>query len=324
MPLRFYIDDSGKNDPPVFVLGGVAFDTERIATFEAEWLAELAAPPTIPLLKMKDANAGRGAFKGVPRDERDAKLARLGDILRKHATATLAVIVRHDDYERIFAGKMMAWMDRPYQMMFHLTIATAYKLVTERRLVGTAEFVFDRQLEHEAALRESYPALRRGMEPALAAFLPENPRHADDQVEVALQAADMIAWHVRRTWRDGADALARASGAGPSIAAIPGKHDLFTEKTLAFLASVATGTVRRLNTVFPYEAKQIGEDFDPMATYANLQLIAEARPLQPVELISFPATGTGTYQLVHSCAALGRPHLHRRSGTRCLGVGSAA
>lgn len=125
MTLRFYIDDSGKNDPPVFVLGGVAFDSERVATFEAEWLAELAAPPTVPYLKMKDANAGRGDFKGVSRGERDAKLARLGEILRKHATATVAVIVRHDDYERIFAGKMMAWMDRPYQLMFHLTIATA-------------------------------------------------------------------------------------------------------------------------------------------------------------------------------------------------------
>ncbi|KZC77277.1 hypothetical protein AYR46_18035 [Sphingobium yanoikuyae] len=324
MSLRFYIDDSGKNDPPVFVLGGVAFQAEQVASFEAEWIAELASPPAIPFLKMKDANAGRGAFKGVPRSERDAKLARLGEILRKYATATVAVIVRHDDYERIFSGKMMAWMDRPYQMMFHLTIATAYKLVAEHGFGKTAEFVFDRQIEHETALRESYPALRQGMEPALAAFLPENPRHADDQIEVALQAADMIAWHVRRTWRDGTDAMARASGAGPSIVAIPGKHDLFTEKTLAFLASVATSTVRRLNTVFPYEAKQIGEDFEGMATYANLQLIAEARPLQPVELISFPATGTGTYQLVRSCAALGRPHLHRQSGTRCLGEASAA
>lgn len=324
MPLRFYIDDSGKNDPPVFVLGGVAFEAEQVAFFEAEWAAELAAAPAIPFLKMKDANAGRGAFKGVSRNERDAKLARLGAILCKYATATISVIVRHDDYERIFAGKMMAWMDRPYQMMFHLTIATAYKLVTERGLAKTSEFVFDRQLDHEAALQESYPAFRRGLDPALAAFLPENPRHADDQVEIALQAADMIAWHVRRTWRDGTDALARASGAGPSIVSIPGKHDLFTEKTLSFLASVATGTVRRLNTVFPYEAKQIGEDFEPMATHANLQMITEARPLQPVELISFPANGTGTYQLVHSCAALDRPHLHRRSGTRCLGEGSAA
>ena len=97
MHLRFYIDDSGKNDPPVFVLGGIAFQTERVAAFEAEWTAELTSSPAIPYLKMKDANAGRGAFKGVPRSERNAKLARLGEILRKHATATIAVIVRHDD-----------------------------------------------------------------------------------------------------------------------------------------------------------------------------------------------------------------------------------
>ena len=157
MNLRFFIDDSGKNDPPVFVLGGVAFETERVAAFEAEWTAELASPPAIPFLKMKDANAGRGAFKGVPRSERDAKLARLGQILRQHATVTVSVIVRHDDYERIFAGKMMNWMDRPYQMMFHLVIATAYKLVTERGHAATAEFVFDRQLEQRRRFGKLIP-----------------------------------------------------------------------------------------------------------------------------------------------------------------------
>lgn len=324
MTLRFYIDDSGKNDPPVFVLGGAAFVADQLTAFEQAWNAVLAAAPAIPDFKMKDANAGRGAFKGIPRGARDAKVAALGEVLRAHAVATLAVVVRHDDYNRVYAGKMMQWIDRPYQMMFHLAIATAYKLCREQGIGETAEFVFDRQLDHEPALRDSYPAFREGMEPALAAFLPENPRHADDKVEVALQAADMVAWHVRRSWRDETGALAAASSAGPAIASLPGKHDLFDEATLTYLAQVATGTVRRMNTVFPYEADRIGEHFDRMATSANLHLIADARPLQPVELISFPAIGIGKYQLVHSCAQLDRPHLHKRFGNRCLGAASAA
>jgi hypothetical protein len=324
MTLRFYIDDSGKDDPPVFVLGGAAFATNRIAAFEQAWNDVLSASPAIPYFKMNEANAGRGTFQNMPRADRDAKVAALGEVLCGHAAATLAVIVRHEDYRRVFAGKMMQWMDRPYQMMFHSVIATAFKLCREQNLSETAEFVFDRQRGHEEALQESYPAFRKSMEPALATFLPENPRHADDKVEIALQAADMVAWHVRRSWRDGAGALAAASAAGPAIAALPGKHDLFDERTLQYLAQIATGTVRRMNTVFPYEADRIGEQFDRMATITNFSVIDAARPLQPVELISFPAIGTGKFLLVHSCAALDRPHLHRRSGSKCLGVASAA
>lgn len=324
MTLRFYIDDSGKNDPPVFVLGGAAFVAERVAAFEQAWNAVLTTAPAIPYFKMKEANAGQGVFQRMPRSDRDAKVAAFGEVLREHAAATLAVVVRHEDYDQVYAGKMMRWMDRPYQMMFHLTIATAFKLCREQGLGESAEFVFDRQLDHERALRESYPAYREGMEPALAAFLPTDPRHADDKVEVALQAADLVAWHVRRSWRDGPGALAAASSAGPAIAALPGKHDVFTEEILTYLAQVATSTVRRMKTVFPYEADRMREQFDRMATFTNLHLIADARPLQPVELISFPAIGIGKYQLVHSCAQLDRPHLHKRFGNRCLGAASAA
>lgn len=324
MTLRFYIDDSGKNDPPVFVLGGVAVAEDQVPSFEAAWRAALARSPSIPYFKMKDAHRGRGVFQGMSGLERTAKLAALGDVLREHGAATLAVIVRHDDYQRIFTGQMMRSMDSPYQIMFHLTIATAWRLCRETGIGETAAFVFDRQLEHEKELDESFPALMRGIEPEIASFLSSQPRHADDREEILLQAADMVAWHVRRSWRDGTSALTAASAAGPAIATLPGKHNLFDEKALRFLAEVATGAVRRLNTVFPYEAKRISEHFDVLTTYANLELMEMARPFTSTELISFPASETGKYLLVHSCDQLSRPHLHRRSGMRCLGAATQA
>lgn len=324
MTLRFYIDDSGKNDPPVFVLGGVAIAEDRISAFENGWRAALAAAPAVPYLKMKDAQRGRGVFQGLSGVERNAKLAALGSVLREHCAATVAVIVRHDDYQRIFTGQMMHWMDHPYQMMFHLMIATAWKLCRETGIGETAAFVFDRQLEHEKALDESFPALMRGMGPEIAKFLLGQPQHADDREEIPLQAADMVAWHVRRSWRDGPGKLAAVSAAGSAIAALPRKHDLFDEKMLKLLAEVATATVRRLNTVFPYEAERISEHFDALTSYTNLELLEMARPFMPTELISFPASETGKYLLVRTCERLNRPHLHKRLGMRCLGAATAA
>lgn len=324
MTLRFYIDDSGKDDPPVFVLGGIVIEGDRLESFEAEWNRVLAAAPAIPYFKMKEANGRRGAFKGMPAADRDLKVTHLGAVLRSHALATLSVIVRHEDYRRVFESQMMRSMDRPYQIMFHLAIVGGYKLCRRLGLDGEADFVFDRQLEHEQQLRDSLPALRRDMEPQIAKFLGANPRHADDKEEVALQAADMVAWHVRRSWREGTAALIDASTAGPSIASLPGRHDLIDMNWLRMLAEVARKTARQLNTVLPYEAERLGQAFDKGATLVNVHMMREARPFQPVELISFPATGTHKFLLVCSCALLGRPHLHRRSGNKCLGGASAA
>lgn len=324
MTLRFFIDDSGKNDPPVFVLGGAVFDVARLTAFEDSWNAALAASPSIPFLKMKDANARKGAFKGMSNEDRDAKLEALGSALADHAVSTISITVRHDDYERIYGGRMMRWMDRPYQMMFHLMIATGFMLAQGQEPGTSGEFVFDRQLEHEEALREAFPALRSMLEPSISDFMRTDPRHADDRDEVGLQAADMVAWHVRRTWRDGVDGIPRASAAGPKIASLPERHVLFDEDRLRHFANVAKGAVRNLNTVFPYEADRLAADFPEMATIVNLHHLAEAMPLQPVELTSFPAIGTGRFRLVSSCEALGRPHLHRRSGNRCLGEATVA
>jgi hypothetical protein len=323
-PVRFYIDDSGKNDPPVFVLGGILIDADRVAAFEQDWRDALAAPPAISFFKMKDAKAGKGEFKGLKPLDRDNKVASLGAVLAKHVRATIAVVVRHEDYERIYSGRMAHWLDRPYQMMFHLTIATGYKLCRQLGIESKAAFIFDRQLDDERSLRESYASFEDAIDSELAAFLAVPPRHADDKDEVALQAADMVAWHIRRSWHDGITALSNASGAGPRIAGLPGKHDLIGEDMLHFLANVAKRTARRLGTLLPHEAEQFTEQFDRQATIANLHLMANALPFQPVELISFPAIGTRGYRLVRNCAALHTPHLHRGPENRCLGAETSA
>lgn len=324
MTIKFFIDDSGKSDPPVFVLGGWAVEAGKLAAFEAEWMAELQAPPAISYFKMKEAQARRGAFQGMSIADRDDKVRKLGGVLKKFATVVISGVVHHESYRRVFEGQMMRWMDRPYQIMFHLMIANGFKLCKALGISDSAEFVFDRQIEHEKSLQESFAVSKRGFQPNLSDFLAADPRHADDKEEIALQAADMVAWHVRRSWKEGASGILAASTAGASIASIPGTHEIFDDKALRYLADVATATVRKMKTVFPYEAKRVSEAFDKMATFANFELMRLARPFEPVELISFPAIGTSRFQLVRRCAELDRPHLHRRSENSCLGEDSAA
>jgi hypothetical protein len=324
MPLNFYIDDSGKSDPPVFVLGGLALSSDMIASFEAEWAWVLSSDPAIPYFKMKEAQSRRGPFKRMATADRDRKVLLLAEVLQRHAKTLISVVVQHDDYRRVFEGQMMPAMDRPYEIIFHLIIANAFKLCKAANINDPVEFIFDRQRDHEKSLQATYEVTRKGMMPELQKFFAADPRHADDKDEVALQAADMVAWHVRRSWRQGFAGLRTASSAGPIIANIEGSHEVITENMLRQIAKGAISTIRNMKTLFPYEAAFISEEFDKMATFANFQLMDAARPLQPVELISFPAIGTARFQLVHKCAELGMPHLHRRSDSSCLGAVSAA
>jgi len=293
--------------------------TDDLPLFASEWTDALAQEPAISHFKMKDAHGLRGEFRGMSSQRRDEKLLSLAHVIQKYAIATVAVTTRHDDYRKVFHGKMMRSMDAPYQMMFHFTLATVHKLLKEIGKYDRVNFVFDRQLDHEVSLKESFSAMKGKMNADLAGLLAADPRHADDKDEVPLQAADMIAWHVRRSWKDGAGAFRSASAAGPILAAIPSKHDFCSAEFLQFIAGVAQKTVSDLDTVFPYEAERMSERFDGEATYVNLQLIADAKPFSPVELIAFPAIGISKYLLVCSCESVGKPHLHKRHENRCLG-----
>jgi hypothetical protein len=50
----------------------------------------------------------------------------------------------------------------------------------------------------------------------------------------------------------------------------------------------------------------------------NQASLADAARGQTIPLLSIPAKGMGRFLLVHTCPLSDTPHLHRRSGDRCL------
>jgi len=71
--------------------------------------------------------------------------------------------------------------------------------------VPPLEYVFDEQdnLGNDAAMWYSW--LKEGQEPEIAALMGDRPIFGDDKKMVALQAADMLAWHLRRRHERGLD-----------------------------------------------------------------------------------------------------------------------
>lgn len=322
MALTYFIDDSGQSDPPVFVLGGIGLETHRLEAFEIDWRAILATPPVVPQFKMKDCYRRDGGFKGISSEARDVKLKALANVLHRHGCTTISVCVHHDDFARHFSGRMMNTLDRPYQFLHHLVIAQAFNLERSRGNAGPVEFIFDRQQGEERSIQAAFAGMGEGLHPDIRSFLKGPPRFADDRDEMGLQAADMIAWHIRRSW-DGAGSIAGASAAGPALQALVSRHTHLDDRELGRLSGTVNSAIRDLHTVFPYEANAINAAFPWMASSSNLQVLTRAQPFETAELISFPATGTARFLLVRSCALLGKPHLHKRDGNVCRGPETA-
>src|SRR3954454_16254224 len=114
LALDVYIDDSGKDDPPVFVLAGFIAEAENWARFTDEWNAELGRYPAVEYFKMKEAQGGNGQFKGVSSLAIDHKVSRLSALCEKHLAAEFACVMRHGEFVAEFQGRYAPRMDDPY------------------------------------------------------------------------------------------------------------------------------------------------------------------------------------------------------------------
>lgn len=319
MALQFFIDDSGKNDPPVFVLAGFVSSTERWVEFSAAWASALADAPSIEHFKMVEANRRKGPFERLTFAQRDQKLLTLAEVIRDHVEFGISIAIPHADYGRVFEKRMMKSYDTPYVLAHNLMMNRADKILCEAKRVDVVDVIFDRQLDREKNILEAYAILGKNPDYPGKRRYPNSPAFADDKTTLPLQAADMLAWHVRRSYRDGIEKLRKLSAAGPIIAdEILSVHELWVEDDLREMYDFAQGVARDLNTMYPYQAQAMSEEFDKLATLANIGVMEQAIPFNPVELISFPANGMGRYRFVRSCAACHNPHLHKRLGNRCL------
>ena len=318
MAFEFYVDDSGKNDPPVFVLGGLLAEKSAWARFSVEWEKALAASPSLDHFKMADANRCQGVFKGFSKSERDEKLRTLASLIDNHIEIGVSVAIPHTHYNKIFRGQMMRSMDTPYLLAFYLIQAATHKYLRMAGNSDVIDLIYDRQLDREQDVLGAHPTLIEGLASEILERYPNPPIFADDKQNPPLQAADLLAWHIRRSWKDGRDKLPTLSAAGPILNQMILINEIWLEKDLKYLFDVGHEKILSMNTLPPHQAEVLKENFDKLATEVNLEVMAQAIPFQPIQMASFPAIGMEKYLFVRSCAACGNPHLHKRSGNKCL------
>jgi Protein of unknown function (DUF3800) len=187
--LRCFVDESGFGHGPVMVMAGLIADVESWARFSDDWQECLDMRPRLPFFHMAEMFADSWG------DESKRRVARFQKIMATHAKGAVIVSIPLDDYRCIFGGQDV-WKN-PYLFLFFIFIRGYKRFSEEIGLDRTIDFVFDMQTGAMARVAEAWDFWKTEA-PQLLQFTGGLPSFQDDKIVLPLQAADMLAWWIRR------------------------------------------------------------------------------------------------------------------------------
>lgn len=214
-PLTFLqaaIDDSGsdKGDRRLFMAGFIS-TAENWALFSDAWAAELKAEKPIAYLKMSEANGRNGEFTGWSKVDVSRKLGRLKGVIDSfQPTSFHNSMSRGADWDAFRAVAPRGLGNAHLSCTFGI-ISSVSRFVASQNFPNKIEFIFDTQTEIEDEVDLFFEAMIHGIPEEARNLIARKPRHENDKAFAPLQAADMLAWHLRRrhedygSWMDGPD-----------------------------------------------------------------------------------------------------------------------
>lgn len=233
--LKAFIDDSGSGgDSSWVVLAGYISTAEVWAEFDAEWLEVLADHPRIDCFHASEAESLRpdGQWAGVSKVERDAKIDRLIGVIQKFELQPISVRMRQSNYDQIVKGHIPTHWDDPYIILLNALITQFAVLIPDRfPEAGQVELVFDNHQRFRKRGPQFYNRMAVGL-PSLSETINPNIHYEDDEDFPPLQAADLLAWQIRRAFssneprRRHYDAARTGQKGHPLFELILGKEEL--------------------------------------------------------------------------------------------------
>jgi len=201
--LKAFVDDSGSGgDSPWYVLAGYIGTAEAWDSFEGEWLLALKEPsPKLEYFKASEAESLRpdGQWAGVNEEDRDSKLDALIGVIQNRARIAIHLRAKQADYDEVVRGAVAPKFDNPYFFLFGGIITAMVGMVKNFGQNEPIEFVFDsmdrKRFENPSLLVYGELQNRAYFSGRIA-----NVLYRDDKAFLPLQAADLLAWQVRRAF----------------------------------------------------------------------------------------------------------------------------
>ncbi len=201
MVLTLYVDDSGKSDQsPVQVLAGYLSTDERWAVFSKEWTA-LLDEAGLDAFRMADAWRLARRYRSNGPLARDSLIVRAVECIKRHAQMAFVSSLPFSGFQEYLdlKGDHAHPLGRPYFVGFYSLLWQVYKHAHLYRADQRIEIVLDEQGgESQRYVLSAMSEFRRLASEKLSHLDIPTPRFKRDQDVPPLQAADMLAWLVRR------------------------------------------------------------------------------------------------------------------------------
>lgn len=208
--LQGYIDDSGSSEggnrpSSHFVLAGYIMQEPKWEEFVDRWDVVLHKPPSIEAFKMSEANSGNGSFVGMTHELRQFKIHALSRVIEEFSEHSLALwsYLNWQDYRDVVRRKVHPKIDNPYSVLFYqiMRLAHEHQIELNKHIdVGfhKVDFIFDVQNFIGLRTLQWYSMLLTRLPEPYKSIAGTSPVFRKDEEFLGLQAADMLAWHIRR------------------------------------------------------------------------------------------------------------------------------
>lgn len=226
--LQCCLDESGVdgNLSPVAAMAGIVLEYDQFTWFDVAWKKALDRHGIRSAIHMSDF-AADGIWANFPIPSRIALFTGLVAVINEHKNYSIAAIVRTEDYRQHFGKPSKAnSMTSIYSMCFMLLALFQGKQAEHDNCEPNFPYFLDDGNERK---EESFSGQSLRSSCACRSF-------GDDKAACALQAADVVAWAVRRRH----SGLAFDFGRGPLEAVLGGTHRELTVQD-DWLADVAEG-----------------------------------------------------------------------------------
>ena len=190
--LQAYIDDSKQDGIALILAGYVAHDSEW-AKFSVEWNELLSIRPPWQRFKMSEIMAAGG-------DESLERAKHHFRLVEKYALAGFTVAVPIADHSSAAQETSVPVEVRnPYFFAWRAIISLYAANCGQMGLDEDLQFIFDQQSEGTFITNE-WNAIRGATEHKLRRRLTSTPIFRSDDEHLPIQAADMLAWWVRKRY----------------------------------------------------------------------------------------------------------------------------
>ncbi|WP_139860364.1 DUF3800 domain-containing protein [Bradyrhizobium ivorense] len=206
--LQAFTDDSKAQagDKRLF-MAGYLHRADVWAAFSRDWQSELKAWPAIEYLKASEAYSRNGQFHHSRWDDkmRDAKLNSLADIIAHYRPISYQVSANGQLFEKELKPVSPYGFGRLHFTICFSVISAVSRYVAESPVRAPIQFIFDEQQGIDADVEMLFDEMIKSLPREAQKLIDGRPVFkSDKELQYApLQAADLLAWHLRREHETG-------------------------------------------------------------------------------------------------------------------------